>query len=505
MMVLKNLENVRSINDIMSIYKGLRSVGLTNAEIAEYGMTLFMGMAYPNMLEGSDTTYYEEQITNLTLEIGNAQGSISDINAEVALFISDLDDLTIANLMTEAWSMTASIHAADMDAYYLIADIERNYYFDVHLYYSELVPAYESDVWDYIEEIYWGYGLSNEEIAFYEALYANDTANAMLHQQFINKVNEIDDYFARDYIMQKNSQIIQIYIDIARKYLDIEMYEMLIAEADNNLLMLTAIYNFLGDPINQAVVEDVLVMLLDEVEVMSMDPNVKALDILLKFMQDPDLRYLDMNMMVQEMQSLSALMANMGSTIDLADTAIIAQLLNGFIVEYVDAMEITDPLVKSQMLLGYQAMAVEYLPQILAMQDILSTFLASMDEGKINHIMSVMREYNWIRWYHDDAELKETIVDAKLVMAVLGDDSLDYEAVIELIYGIYYDMNDMNDMAPTMTVVDAIAEMDAMMLQAGLLVDIGLFGITLENEDDVYLFMTMMSSLFGWEILPEVK
>jgi hypothetical protein len=221
-------------------------------------------------------------------------------------------------------------------------------------------------------------------------------------------------------------------------------------------------------------------------------------------MQNPDIRYLDMNMMVHEMQSLSTLMANMGSTIDLADTAVIAQLLNAFIIEYVDVLEITDPLQEAALLADLQAMAVLYLPKVLAMPDVISAFLASMDEAKINQIMLIMREHDWIRWYHENSELKYAIVDAKLIIAIAGDDSLDYEAVIELIYGIYFDMNDMQGNTLPMTVTDMIAEMDDLMLQAELLVDIGLFGITIDNADDVTLFMTMLDSMFNWEEDPVI-
>jgi hypothetical protein len=42
------------------------------------------------------------------------------------------------------------------------------------------------------------------------------------------------------------------------------------------------------------------------------------------------------------------------------------------------------------------------------------------------------------------------------------------------------------------------------MLQAELLVDIGLFGITIDNTDEVTLFMTMLDSMFNWEEDPVI-
>jgi hypothetical protein len=504
MMVLRNLENVRSVSDILSVYRGLRSVGLTNAEIAEYGMTIFMGMAYPNMMDSSNVGYYEDEIALLNQEIIDLEASIAAKHAQVLAEIESVTDPTLKAYLLQVWGYSDVIFPADMDSYALIAAFQREYYLDWYLYNEELRPVYISGVQADIDEVYWMYGLYEEEIAFYEAIFAYEQANMALHQQFLNAASMISDFYYRDLIMNTHNQMVQLYINIAGVNLDIEWYNMRLAEAENDLLMLTAIYNFLGDPVNQALVEDVLVILLDEVEAMSMDPNVKALDMLMKFMQNPDIRYLDMNMMVHEMQSLSTLMANMGSTIDLADTAVIAQLLNAFIIEYVDVLEITDPLQEAALLADLQAMAVLYLPKVLAMPDVISAFLASMDEAKINQIMLIMREHDWIRWYHENSELKHAIVDAKLIMAIAGDDSLEYEAVIELIYGIYFDMNDMQGNTLPMTVTDMIAEMDDLMLQAELLVDIGLFGITIDNADDVTLFMTMLDSMFNWEEDPVI-
>jgi hypothetical protein len=504
MMVVRNLENARSIGDILNIYRGLRSVGLTNAEIAEYGMTLFMGLGYPTMMDSSSASYYQNEIDLLNQELASKEAEIANKHAYVLAEIEAVSDPVLKAYLLQVWGYSDDIFPADMDSYALIAAFQRNNYLDWWLYNVELRPVYISGIQADIDEVYWEYGLYEEEIAFYEALFAYEQANMALHQQYLNAASMIADPYYRDLIMNTHNQMVQLYIDIAGVNLDIEWYNMRLAEAENDLLMLTAIYNFLGDPVNQALVEDVLVILLDEVEAMSMDPNVKALDILMKFMQEPDLRYLDMNMMVMEMQSLSALMANMGSTIDLADRAVIAQLLNAFIIEYVDVLEIADPLQEAALLADLQGMAVLYLPQVLALPDVISAFLASMDEAKINQIMSILREYNWISWYHENAELKEAIVDAKLIMAIAGDDSLDYEAVIELVYGIYFDMNDMQGNTLPMTVTDMITEMDDLMLQAELLIDIGLFGITIDNADEVTLFMTMLGSMFNWEEDPVI-
>ncbi|MDD4070050.1 MAG: hypothetical protein PHF05_06325 [Candidatus Izemoplasmatales bacterium] len=518
-MVLRDFENVQSLSDIARIYDGLRSMGLTNADIVKYGMSIVMGMVYPNLPADFDTQpYYDENVTltnnidNLDLQLDNLESVLMD---EV-----DLLDPSIQDEVMQVWNLYMPIVDKVFDREMYINAYKYNHYYDENLFYQLLVPEYYASNWGYIHEIYDMYRLSEEEVMFYEGLYYQyhyyivmDYDYALsVYNSFANVYYDLYDSTGTRLFSNLLESTIDSYFDLTiQKAGVVSTYNNnldTIMQIEENGVILEVIYNYLSDPANQVVAEQVLTMLLDEFEVMKDSDSFLAMSDVLGMMQEGYMIYdlINPEFLADNVGNLSTLLGLMGSTIDFNDQIVLTGFFKEVLTTYVETKDL-DPTAEAAMIAEYDNIVITYLPMLLNIPDKLSSFLATMDEAKISKVLSIIKMIDWTN-YSDNGDLQRMVLVGTLIDTVFANDTLDYDYLVTQIYGLIYDVSLIEQM-PIPISVDKQAEiqaiitsLDNLLVQAALVADIGIFGIDTQDIIAINDFIAVLESIFYVEQTP---
>ena len=510
-MVLRGFENVQSLSDVVKIYEGLRAMGLSNSDIASYGMTIFMKMVYPGLPEQFDTQDLIDQNAALDIQKQSVDGQLTDLETSMTNEISLLDS-QIGVEALEIWNLYTDLADLIYEQELKIINFSLYHYFDENLFYNELVPAYKNQDYGYQDYLYQIYYLSDTEINFYHDLYY------IYYSQFENDSDyALDKYsaFASSYgSLFDSSETILFYellTNAFESYIDLTIQKaVLVSTVDNNLnliremedngLEIEVIYNYLSDINNVTTAEQVITIILDEFEVIKDSPSFFAIHNIVNNLRDNYKNYGFITTdLVDNIGHISTLLGVLGSTIDLSEKTIISVFLNGVISEYVGTKDL-DSTAEAEMIAEYGSVVATYMPMLFTIPDKLSSFLQTMDEAKIHQVISIITMMDYTR-YSSNEELQRMALTGMLIDTIFGDDSLDYDYFVTQIYGLVFDVSDIEQtpigVDKLTEITEIINSIDGLLAQASLVADIGIFGI--DSQDTIVLdsFIELFNLIFS--------
>ncbi|MBN2541016.1 MAG: hypothetical protein JXB08_05760 [Bacilli bacterium] len=258
------------------------------------------------------------------------------------------------------------------------------------------------------------------------------------------------------------------------------------------------LYAFLTDTDNQALLEDMIVMILGQLDAYHDATYIADIDAVIEsflFMKG-DGPQLDPEMLVAATQALGTFMTNMFSTLDSTDEATIVAFATALINAYGDVagLSVLD-------LADYLAL-LTYIPDLMDIPGYLGDFLLTVTEDEVNVLFQqimILGSINGIEEPTDADQVAQLIAIANILNILAADDDLDYVNILTPLFGLTYDINVLNghtfdDDNATMT-AEVITMIGQILTQSAIVADIDPNDISPSDNATIVYLVTLVNNL----------
>ncbi len=512
-----NMDNINSIQDISALYHVFYSLGIDNELLAEYIMNAVMSMLYPNLLNMADTSGLEADYAMYLLGITTMEAEIEGTDSSVIAELNIIVDLDMQTLAFEVWNAYLELQRSEAAFEYF-----QNYYmnfqnFDYTLW-SDIMEYHNNENYDMINErinqingeeqwIYWDLvGLLDDSTYWsYEYSRLNEDFNMWYGDQYtINNpsMTYLEYFESHDQLYQQFSTLFELQRQEEQTSQDINNIE-------NNAWLLMSIHQFLSDPLNEALAEDVLVILLDEIEALLANPDINVIDFAVKFFPDGRFLMLPENEFIAEIHVFGNLVDSLFASVDAPDMVVLesfAVIMAGIFVE--NATDLTVQAEIDAQVLAVETIVANNFEGFFDSPALVAAFILSIDIDKLEAFIVNVEMLNYLsKEYDNDAW---SVAVANLTAALFGDGSLDYDALINSVLPFLYEMSQeiggnvlVDD---TVTFIgDVVLAMDAILAQTDYVSQIDLENISIADglaimafNESIDTFVMYLDSIFGF-------
>ncbi len=508
---LRNVGQIKSVSDIAGIYQSLHSIGLTNADIASYGMAMFMELLYPEIQDAYDTTYLEDEIAYYEAQLLEIQGDLDDIDDTVYAEL----DLLMDPIMTDAVNLWEFMKEYQRS----VADFNQwsesgEYYYNYDLYFNQLQwafqMAYENGDWSKVDQMQEEYGLDYEELYYFQMLFEKGRAVENNQDILDVMISDFDANYSGQMVANGSMTLLYLMTSMESNYygyyntyswtmimLDQYYYELVMME--ENAIFLGTIYEFLAVPANVDATESMLLILLDEVDALTQSPDLKAFDFLAQFMFDhTQLAKYSPAELSAEINRVSVFFGLIFNSIDPTEVIEIEAYINSLADVFVDNLGFADPQDAIDLKLEIAGLVGTYVGDLLAVPDIISVFLASFDATKTEDLLMILEQFHKIDHYNDISDLQAAVIISQVIV-LLDDDSLDYDTLIGTVFGLVYDVALTTGYPGGYTTTELLDNIsltiDAILLQAVIVGDLGVDEVTFADAATVQALIDLFDVL----------
>jgi len=503
--IAMGIDRIESPDDIFAVYQAIKGLGYTNADLAGIATDVLIEFLYPQLMYMTDTTWIQDEIDNLQADLDDYLDQIATIQLEVQAEIALIDMMSYpgatidAGILWDAMLEERATYAAFDTAINMYS--WESEYFDWGLW-DEIQMAFNDEEWSYLDDIFYymdmeEYDMYQEILDCYEAWVNAEAYLMMIADQFQTNYPGISTsfdpgYMLPDYLFSRSDELSWLYMDIW----DVE-YQLMELETELEAALAMAwipetIELFLSDAANEVLVEDLIIVFLDQFEAWSMDPNFEVfsyIEMLIK-MGPNELSITDIS---TNIQMVGSLLTGMLGTIDTTDEG----LLIAFAIAVADAYATTvlDPVQAEIFSAKFEMIIIEILPEILEIPETVGNFLLSFDETKTEETFFSVIEMFIIFPMDPNGEVRETINIAVIMDVILGDMSLDYEALISPAVKIMYEAMVISGMPPLTfndedTIDEIVVGIDDILMYAAIVAGYDPANMTeaqLEGIDDFFM------------------
>jgi hypothetical protein len=452
--VVQGIDNIESPTELLRIFDGILSLGYTNTEIASFIMNGVMTFLVPELPNMFDTSELQTELLIIQAEFDEAEFDLMTVDqevlAEIELMVDpDPDAKILAGELWEAYKL-------EQEAYAIFDTVINNYSWDNEMFqwwvWEEMSAYIEDGDYGYVDGMLWE--MEDEEYEMYNHLFA-------LYSGYLYQANELEwknndfmnnygyimtsfdtGYTLHSYISNKGSELMNYYIQMIWREFEITRYEIEIAEMEEMLWLPQMLDIMLTAPANVTLSEQVLVILLDQVEAWAQNPDINFVNSI-PMIFDKGLEGLTAAELSAELLNAGAFIQTLFGTIDAAD----ALVLEAWLIEATDAFaetQTTDSIELAALQAYMEAMVTSYLPGILGIPTEIGDFLLTMDEMKTQDLMDQLMVLAMIDGSDPANEALLIATTATIIHILVGDDSLDYEAVYHPIFGIIFGVNELS-------------------------------------------------------------
>ncbi|MCK5732164.1 MAG: hypothetical protein KAH13_04035, partial [Tenericutes bacterium] len=443
-----NMDNINSIQDISAFYHVFYSLGIDNELLAEYIMNAVMSMLYPNLLNMADTSGLEDDLASYLLGITTMENEIEGTDFNVIAELGIIVDLDMQALAFEVWNSYLELNRSEAAFNYFLSYYMNFQNFDYMLW-SDIMEYHNNEdyyminekisqmngeeqgiYWDLVglldDSTYWGYEysrLSDDFNMWYGDQYTNINP-FMGYIEYFESHDQLDEQFGTLYELQSQA----------------EETEHEIWRIEDNAMLLLSIHQFLSDPVNEALAEDVLVILLDEVGELLANPDIIVIDFAVKFFPDGRFLMLPEAEIIAEIHVFGNLVASLFASVDMADAVVLesfAVIVAGILVE--NATDLTVQAEIDAQVLAVETIVATYFEGFFEAPSFVAEFILAIDVDKLQaFIMNVQlldnlsREYDNVAW---------SLAVADLTTALFVDDTFTYGELINIVLPFFYEMS----------------------------------------------------------------
>lgn len=504
---LRNLDNVQSITDILGIYEVIRELGYDNTEIAVILVNALETFLIPNLPSMYDTTNLESELLDYQNIVSDYGTNISAIEAEV---MAELDAIVDVNARQDAyvlWEAYKAYYDAEIEYYYYyymyngqdnfdwglwwtLVDLQNNgYWSDIDLLLNEY-DSEESNMYYQLLNVYSNYNYRQAEMYALMNNFNNNYPMLITTIDYGYPITSYLSYRGEDYSYQAEGLFsTENYI----AYLNDEIQR--VQDSADFWMMLE---DFFNDPTNLTLTENTLVVLLDQVEAYTTDPNIAVFDFIFSMMGKNPFE-MPLSDLAAEANNLGAFMTTMFSTIDSADEATLNAFIDAMITSYFTANE-SDPVLAATRIADVTTVVDTYFSDLMDIPALLGSFFSSITEAKLQVVYDQLMITGSLTGDGSDLEqLIEVVAVANILDALIGDGSLDYVNIYTPVYGFLYDMNvalgDTPDIDKTTMLASSLSQMAAILTQIDVVVLIDTSAPTTQNYTDMQSLMDFVNSL----------
>ncbi|MBI9009112.1 MAG: hypothetical protein JEZ05_03695 [Tenericutes bacterium] len=464
--VIQGMPDIESPTDLLRVVQGILSMGYTNTEIASFVMNGLMTFLVPQLPSMYDTTDLEAELLVKEGELDNACDALNAINDEVAIEIALIADPAARTAAEDLWN------AYNLrEEYYAIFDNTINDYswnnemFQWWLWYDLEENIINNEDYNYIDNIL--NNMDNKEREMYQDI-LNCFGDYMYYENELYwKQNDFNNsyytvmtsfdafYEISNYLNDKSYELMSPYMNINWLQNEVNRLEEKIQDIENMAWLPQTLEIMLGDPANVTLTEQVLVILIDQVEAWGENPDINFINSL-PMMFEKGMEGLTAAEISAELINAGTFIQVLFGTMDLADEAII----EAWALEFADAFaetQTSDPVELAALQADLAAMISANLSGLLDIPAEIGDFVVTMDETKTQALIDQLMILNTIDDSTPEGEIMMVITISNIINILVGDGSLNYDAIYGPILGIVYDMNTINGYIP----LDTLAVMDS--------------------------------------------
>ena len=249
-------------------------------------------------------------------------------------------------------------------------------------------------------------------------------------------------YYFVDYFEDQFSWVYNGYYMIHQYGQIVMNYEMELQALQESAVFYTMLNEYLSDPVNVALAEDVLVIFLDEFEALLMNPDIMVLPELINLLPEGKFLEMDPNEIAMKLNRLGSLLNSFFSTIDGADVLVLenfGQIVSGIIMENIT--ELTDPLEIEAQVTAIQLILATYGQNILDIPGLIGDYLLLVDGTKVQAAIDGIFKLSDIDTGDEtlDNIIRLTTI-SEILENLLGDDSLNYALLVDAVLPFAYEV-----------------------------------------------------------------
>ena len=507
--LIYEMSSIQSVQDIQRIYEGIAMLGFDNEAIAEIGMNAVMLFVYPNLLLDMNVTDLEAELADYEMYLQDYLDDYmlneADILQEIGLF----DDPVLEFDLIALWESFVAYKTAEaLFSYVSMTTYDPDWDWDVWYTMqgfidSENFSELDNLAYNQPDEVRYMYyqmiDLYNEYLSAeynYSQMYMsfNITYPDLETISYSGlMINFIDEQNWLDYILQ----------GICQSEDDIAHVENLILDAEAGNWLLNAIDQFLGDPTNVALTEDVLVILLDEAEGLLYNVDLENILMFVMQMDGKELFMLSPVEISEQIMNAGAILNSVFSTIDLTDQLVL-ELFADTVIEII--IENTTDLVDPLEIAAFQAAATlildNYFTDFFDVPGYIGNFLLSFDPAKTQAVLDQVALLN-MEPTGDSAvdEYIQVIAVSNLITILVGDESLDYGNLADLGIGFVFDVQVLMGFVPGETsaqvLLTTLFMVDQIILEAEA---VGMIDVDTITLDQILAIQDLMEAVDTFEM-----
>jgi len=515
--LMQGVSKIETLSDFKTLVQSILNSGVSIADLSEYAVNTLVDMFWQNLDKNPVYFDYQSLLDNLAGYVASLDASeieLAQIDSEVDLEISGIINIVAQELAEAVW-----LQGLDLNELNRAWD---NFYYE----------GSDSDLWSgsiYNELMIYRYGIGETPIDLeaYDLLWSSLSVEQQV--LYAPVFDASDDYFAAleiyeglledlvayalttsdevtefsDYLDAMRIDRYFVQNDVIRLTRNVQFFEIEVAMAQAELGMILIVADYLSNPDNIGLSKEVLVIVFDEFANFIMNADEETLNffasVFFNFEGNPE-EEINALFILTKLQAISDMLDLFYATFTPEEmdtlTLFLDQVMGSYIrnceLDFSDSEEIA-------LILSMNIIIEDYFQNILALVPIFNSFLDSLTLEKIQIVMDQTALLNLLPTEDDNADnLVRLQAISNILVALLGDGSLDTDAIIDTLIGLIYDVeiaigND--EFTAANRILAFQTALDALMLQANVVYLYDFTSLTVEQLIQVDLFKGCIDSL----------